>query len=604
MDQIYGNTASIRQTLLNQLKTVYELEIANKEFCTTALIDALCTFTHATGREVMVYLDRSGEVLSVAVGDQDRVELPSLSTRRSLERLSGIRCIHTHPNADGRLSPVDLQSLKKLKMDAMAAVGVNKLGEPTTMYVSILNERTPEGDYTINVLGPYAPNKVPHKGLFAEIRAADERVRPPQTQKVERERERVILAGIEPATPEYDPLEELAQLCDTADLEVVQTIRQNRAKADRATYLGQGKIRELALLVQAWDAGIVIFDDELSPAQIRNIEGQVGGARILDRTSLILDIFARRANTREGRLQVELAQIRYLLPRLTGWGAMMSRLGGGGGGGGGARRGVGEMQLELDRRRSRIRIQRMEEEIQALQAQRDVRRAARQRNAVPVVALVGYTNAGKSTLLNLLSGSDVLAEDKLFATLDPTSRRVESPGGAFLLVDTVGFINKLPHDLVRAFRATLEEVCHADLLLHIVDATSPARVRQMKVVESVLTELGAQGKPTLTIYNKTDALEQPIEEGQDVSLSALQGRGTVELLEAITKGLSDHRSALDVVLPHSMAHLVSQAYEQGQVVVCEYLEEGIHLQATAPAALANRLRTADINYVPEPEETW
>nr|MDD6336068.1 GTPase HflX [bacterium] len=297
-------------------------------------------------------------------------------------------------------------------------------------------------------------------------------------------------------------------------------------------------------------------------------------------------------STREGRLQVELAQMKYLLPRLSGYGTMMSRLGGGGGGGGGARRGVGEMQLELDRRRLRRRIFEMEQEIDTIKAQREIRRTGRERSSIPVVALVGYTNAGKSTLLNRLSGSDVLAEDKLFATLDPVSRRVESDGGAFLLVDTVGFINKLPHDLVDAFRATLEETLVADILLHVVDASSPARARQMQVVGNVLQQLGAGSKPMLTIYNKCDRLEAPPEEGQDVSLSARTGQGIDALLGAIRDTLASMRRVLDVVLPMSAGALVSQAYSRGQVLSCEYLEDGIHLKAMLKAEDASRVMAA------------
>ncbi|MCL2434091.1 MAG: GTPase HflX, partial [Clostridia bacterium] len=497
-NKIHGNLSGVRQTLLDGLLGLYDTEILNNEFLNEELVEKLCAFTHATGREAMVYLNRAGNVEAVALGEQDRVTLPPVKTRRSAERLCGLRCIHTHPGGDGRLSSVDVQTLKKLKLDAQCAIGVGGDGRPMRCYIGILDERTDAG-LTYNMLGPFSLSRIPHKGIFAEIRAADHRIKPPETVETKRDKPRAVLAGIDKATDDYDPIEELKELCDTAGYDAVFSLRQLRDKPDRTTYLGRGKVHDLQLLVQAWDADAVIFDDELSPGQIRNLQAELGDKlRILDRTALILEIFAQRASTHEGRLQVELAQIKYMMPRLIGSGLAYSRMGGGGGGGRGARRGGGEMELELDRRMLRERMHILEKQIAEVRKKRDTRR--QNADKTPVVALVGYTNAGKSTLLNTLTGSEVLAEDKLFATLDTTARRIESPGGAYVLVDTVGFINKLPHDLVQAFRATLEEAAYADLLVHMVDATNPARGRQMEVVVSVLRELGAGEKPVITVY--------------------------------------------------------------------------------------------------------
>nr|MDD6336373.1 GTPase HflX [bacterium] len=271
MNQIHGNLTGIRKTLIEKLESIYDMQTGRAQFCTPEMLEAMAAFTGTTGREAMVYLDRGGQVLAVAVGDQDRVSLPNLRSRRSQERLSGIRCIHTHPGGDSRLSDVDIQSLKKLKMDAMAAVGVRQ-GALTTMHVGILDSRLPSGDISVMIGGPYKATHIPDAGLWAEIEAADLRIRPPESQQTKRERERVVLAGIDGPEKDYDSLEELADLADTAGLDVVYTLRQVRDKPDSATYLGFGKMRELALDVQAWDADAVIFDDELSPAQIRNLE--------------------------------------------------------------------------------------------------------------------------------------------------------------------------------------------------------------------------------------------------------------------------------------------------------------------------------------------
>ena len=341
-------------------------------------------------------------------------------------------------------------------------------------------------------------------------------------------------------------------------------------------------------------ADAVIFDDELSPAQIHNIQKELGKTEIIDRTSLILGIFSNRASTHEGRLQVELAQTKYLLPRLTRHWTHLSRMGGGGSGGSGARRGEGETQLEVDRRTLRNRIEELEKEIDKIKTRRNVQRVARERSKIPIVALVGYTNAGKSTLMNYLSGSNVLVEDKLFATLDPISRRINFGCGDFLLVDTVGFIRKLPHDLVNAFRATLEETRYADLLLHVVDASSGDRTRQMEVVCEVLNQLGAGNKPILTVYNKCDISGVFFMGKDSVAVSAITGMGMENLKNSITQELSAKRTKLSVLLPLDSGALISRIYANGQATDCQYLEEGIHISATVTLEDASRLRASAI----------
>jgi len=600
MQKLTGNTDGIRRTYLTALEGIYEMEVDRKEFVTVDIIHALAAFTGATGREAMVYLDRSGRVESVAVGEQDRVSLPNLRKRRSEDRLSGLRCIHTHPGGNSTLSKVDIESLKYLRLDAIAAIGVAE-GKPVAMQVAILD--TPEDEtasldreLSFNLFGPYFVHDIPDDELWAEIEVADDRIRPDESKRAEKEIARAILVGIDvkQGNDEY-PLYELRQLADTAGFITVGYVTQARAKPDRAFYFGHGKLQELVLEIQKLRADAIIFDDELTPAQVRNIQKELGKKiELIDRTALILDIFSGRASTHEGRLQVELAQAKYLLPRMAGYWGHFSRMGGGGAGGGGARRGEGETQLEVDRRLLRRRVVELEREIDKVKARRDVQRIQRDRANIPIVALVGYTNAGKSTLMNTLSGSDVLAEDKLFATLDPKARKVNLGSGEFLLVDTVGFINKLPHDLVNAFRATLEEAKYADLLLHVVDASSENAHRQMEVVDEVLKELEAHTNPTLLVYNKTDIAGETIHGTDSVAISAMTGLGLDKLKDAVTKQLAEMRVKLEVLIPLDAGALVSRIYANGQVHDCIYEDTGIRISATVPQDDAARLRAVAI----------
>ena len=596
MSEILGNTEGVRRSYIEALENIYELEVERKEFCTMEIIETLAFFTGATGREAMVYIDRTGQILSVAVGEGDRVSLQAMSKRRSKDRLSGIRCIHTHPRGGSALSRVDIQSLKTLRLDAMAAIGVQD-GKANSMQIGILEGSDTEDEPFVNLFGPYPVNRIPDEMLWEQIALADETVRSKQI-KTELEFARAILVGIDGNPEDEEPLYELLQLANTAGFITVGSVVQQRDKPDNSHYIGYGKLHDLTLEIQRLQIDTVIFDDELTPAQIRNIQKELGKKiEVLDRTSLILDIFSSRASTHEGRLQVELAQVKYLLPRMTGYWTHMTRMAGGGAGGGGARRGEGETQLEVDRRLLRRRANELEKEIDKIKLRRDVGRAKREKSGIPIVALVGYTNAGKSTLMNHLSDSDVLAEDKLFATLDSVSRRVNYGFGDFLLVDTVGFIKKLPHDLVNAFRATLEEARYADLLLHVVDTSSDDRQSQMEVVGEVLKSLGANTNPIITVYNKCDLTHDIFLDEDSVAISAKTGLGMDRLKEIIAQKLALTRRAISVILPLDAGGLVSRIYGSGQVNKCEYKEDGIHLTAVVTIEDAARLQAIAIDEI-------
>ena len=404
--------------------------------------------------------------------------------------------------------------------------------------------------------------------------------------------DKVVIVGtdIDKEQKVEETLQELERLVETAGGETVGRIIQRRESPGPATYIGKGKLEELKVLQTETQATTVIFDDQLSPAQQRNLENALE-VKVLDRTALILDIFAQRARSHEGQLQVELAQMRYVLPRLGGKGLVLSRLGGGIG-----TRGPGETKLEVDRRRIRSKIHDIEEEIKNVCAQRAVHRSRREQSGLPCIAIVGYTNAGKSTLLNRLTDAGVLVEDKLFATLDPTIRLLVLPSGRkVLLADTVGFIRKLPHALIAAFRATLEEVVYADVLMHVLDAGAPDWQEQSKAVYDVLKELGVADKPMITVMNKTDSLSGPTKYQQlfwksgAVGISAKEGSGIEKLFEAIEEVLSRLNLAVTLLIPYEESGLMNLLFEQAVVQEKEYKPEGIEVRALLTPAVAGQL---------------
>ena len=423
-------------------------------------------------------------------------------------------------------------------------------------------------------------------------------------------KERAVLAGLSAASMDEHErstevsMEELAALVETAGGEAVAMLIQSRPSPEPRSFLGDGKVKELKELIQANECDLAVFDNELSPSQMR-VLGEELGVKVLDRSGLILDIFAQRARTREGQLQVELAQYKYLLPRLTGMWSHLVRQTASGGSSPIGTRGPGETQLETDRRHIRRKIQKLEEELAAVRKVRSTQRRKREKNAMPVVALVGYTNAGKSTLLNCLTGSDIPANDRLFDTLDTTTRRFRiDETQEVLLSDTVGFIRKLPTHLIEAFKATLEELSYADVLLHVIDISNPEWQEQARVVDQLIAQLGAQTTPCLRVYNKCDAYMGILPHGEDVvCISAKSGEGAAELVDKLSKMLDRGKRRVSVRLPYSASALLDALNREAVIHSMEYTEEGIEAEVTVAPELFGRLKAYIPGYT-EPREDW
>jgi len=473
-----------------------------------------------------VLLDRQGDVTHVMVGDARSIELPDWGRMRAGQgRLRGLRCVHTHLGQEP-LTRDDVTDLALLRLDAMAAITTRDDGLPGDVHVAALMPANEDGA-TVQFLEPVPPSRL-DLDFRAWIRALEEELARTTRTRTVGDGERAVLVVVTAgrgADETEAHTEELTELARSAGVEVVDVLVQRRPRVDPKTVVGAGKLQDLALRCFQSDVDLVIFDDDLTPTQARNLSERLD-LRVIDRTQLILDIFAQRAITADGKLQVELAQLKYVLPRLAQRSdRSLSRLAGGIGA-----RGPGETKLEIDRRRVRDRIARLERDLTALQRQRQGRRARRTRRGLPVLSIVGYTNAGKSTLLRTLTRRETLVEDKMFATLDPASRRLRFPRDQEVIVtDTVGFIRDLPRDLVAAFRATLEELREADLFLHVVDASSPELERRMAAVHGVLDELGLGGTPELLVFNKIDRLAP----GEGAALAHRHGAAAISARDRI-----------------------------------------------------------------------
>ncbi|WP_208492290.1 GTPase HflX [aff. Roholtiella sp. LEGE 12411] len=525
----------MKSSQLKQLQRLYHQRIPGDRITTSEFSQRLAAISTEVNQPVCAYLNRRGQVIRVGVGTPRQTQIPPLELPRyGAERLSGIRCIATHlkpePPNEAALTAMALQRLDALVVLNITGTGFTRRGGGATGYVKevYLAHLTPQESRTL-VTSPTAL-----KMVESQVQSPSWNISPPLSlddlaeqdlvdlvenleaefhrefiaQEVDADHDRVLIVGLMTSERSrqgfQDTLVELARLVDTAGGDVLQTVQQKRSRIHPQTVVGEGKVQEIALTAQTLGVNLVVFDRDLSPSQVRNLEMQIG-IRVVDRTEVILDIFAQRAQSRAGKLQVELAQLEYMQPRLAGRGRTMSRLGGGIG-----TRGPGETKLETERRAIQQRISRLQKEVNQLQAHRSRLRQRRQHQEVPSVALVGYTNAGKSTLLNALTNAEVYTADQLFATLDPTTRRLVIPHGEadepeeILITDTVGFIHELPTSLMDAFRATLEEVTEADALLHLVDLSHPAWLSHIRAVREILAQMPVTPGPALVAFNKID----------------------------------------------------------------------------------------------------
>ncbi|MBD2293193.1 GTPase HflX [Anabaena sphaerica FACHB-251] len=532
METIFGNLQGLKSSQLKQLQRLYHQRISGDRITTPEFAQRLAAISTEINQPVCAYLNRRGQVIRVGVGTPRQTQIPPLELPRyGAERLSGIRCIATHlkpePPNEAALTAMALQRLDALVVLNITGAGFTRRGGGATGYVKeaylahlVSNSKqlvltqssginTPDSALYSNVSPPLSLDAIADQDFLDLVESLEEEFRREYiAQEVDADHDRVVIVGMltDNMTPQQfqDTIAELARLVDTAGGDVLQTLQQKRSRIHPQTVIGEGKVQEVALTAQTLGANLIVFDRDLSPAQVRNLEAQIG-VRVVDRTEVILDIFAQRAQSGAGKLQVELAQLEYMLPRLTGRGRAMSRLGGGIG-----TRGPGETKLETERRAIQKRISRLQQEVNQLQAHRCRLRQRRQHREVPSVALVGYTNAGKSTLLNALTNAEVYTADQLFATLDPTTRRLVIPHAdtnepqETLITDTVGFIHELPASLMDAFRATLEEVTEADALLHLVDLSHPAWLSHIRSVRDILAQMPITPGPALVVFNKID----------------------------------------------------------------------------------------------------
>jgi GTPase len=556
ISNIDGNLQGLKANQIHRLEKLYNRRIPPGEIITQEFARQLAEVSHEIHRQVGVLVNRNGYVEHVTVGNARSIVLPDLKrVRMGADRFRGLRCLHTHLSGEG-LTQDDLTDLALLRLDLMAAIDVRSDGMPGLVRAAHLlpanSHPSPTGVAEVDdetssqehspiwgFLDPQTPSQL-DVDFIALIESLEEevararRVRNPRDQ-----RDRAILVGVTTGSAAFtqESVDELRELARSAGVVVLDSIIQRRQKLDPRSLVGRGKLDELIIRSLQLGVDAIIFDQNLTPAQVRVIN-EATDLKIIDRTQLILDIFAQRAQSREGKIQVELAQLKYMLPRLTGSGIEMSRLMGGIGG-----RGPGETKLEVDRRRVRDRIHLLEKQIEQIRTSRRVQRTRRMRRDLPIISIVGYTNAGKSTLLNMLTASTVTAEDRMFATLDPTSRRLRLPRDQEVIInDTVGFIRDLPPDLITAFRATLEEMEGSNILIHLVDASSAQVEDHIAAVHKILDELNLSQIPRLLVFNKSDLLStertESMQQGFDaIFISALDRQSLLPLTRRVSEML-------------------------------------------------------------------
>jgi GTPase len=504
MKRVFGNTGGLKASQVKRLGNFYRRRVPPEHLITFELVRDLTGLSHELRRQIGLLIDRAGKIAYVIVGNHQGIVLPNTREYRVAPgRLKGLRCIHTHLAGES-LTRDDLTDLALLRLDMMAAISMDGKGLSHRIHAAHIMPGSSKSE-PYRILPPLSPRNLDIgcleliQALESELSQIDSRHAPDDG------RERALIVSVTTAGSRTakDDLAELAELVRSNGIEVIEKVLQHRRSIDSRFLMGLGKLQDLSILAMQKGATVIIFDQELNPSQIRSITDLIE-LKVIDRTQLILDIFAQRAQTREGKLQVELAQLKYLLPRLVTKNTAMSRLTGGIGG-----RGPGETKLEINRRRVYDRITRLEDELSRVIRQRRQRRAKRIKRGLAVISIIGYTNAGKSTLLNTLTKSDVLAESRLFATLDPSSRRLKFPRDTEVIVtDTVGFIKNLPADLMAAFRATLEELEGADLLLHVIDISHERFIDQIASVEKILCDLKIDRIPIIRVLNKQDLVDR------------------------------------------------------------------------------------------------
>jgi GTP-binding protein HflX len=588
---IYGNIDGIRKTVLEKLESIYDTKVPKDSICSQELINLISEATLYLNREVSVAIDRKGNIVSIAIGDSTTVEMPEINIKE--KKLSGIRIVHTHPNGNSRLSAIDMSALIKLRLDCMCAIGVSDGGcTNVTLGFCNVEDELLIGEMTES----FSSDEALKYNILDKIRYIESLME--DKEIIEDNTERAILVGIE----NEESIEELAELAKACNVKVVDMVLQKKATADSTFYVGKGKVEEISLLAQALGANVIIFDDELLASQVRNLEENIG-VKVIDRTTLILEIFARRARSRESKIQVELAQLKYRLPRLSGLGSVLSRTGGGIG-----TRGPGEKKLEVDKRHIREQIYDLTKELKKIKQVRETQRE--RRSNIPKVSLVGYTNAGKSTLRNKLCEiampkesirkEKVFEADMLFATLDITTRAIELPDSRIITVtDTVGFVRKLPHDLVEAFKSTLEEVVYADLLLHVVDVSSDNTEKQIQAVNEVLMQLGVKDKPIILVLNKVDrAAEENIKgiknkyaNEKTICISARKEINLDSLINEVSNLLPNKLVKTEYIIPYSNQEIVAFLHRNSKVEKQEYEEEGTYICALVDTEVYNKCKT-------------
>lgn len=599
---IRGNLDGIKKVYIEALEELFEMDCPRELLISYELLGTICRISGSINKEISIYINRRGKIVDISIGDSNTVNLEALTEKRSQQGLSGIRCIHTHPGGGAMLSPIDVTALISLKFDCISAIGLRE-GQAQEFSTGVL--KTMDGKISEEVLieGPMSIDKIEEYDFLSKVQGIEEELYDKTHSINENEKERVILVGglNNDQFSTEESLNELQELAETAGAEVIYKISQNKSKVDKAYYIGSGKAREISLLRQNLMADTVIFDDELTGAQVRNLEELIG-CKVIDRTTLILDIFAQRAKSRDGKIQVELAQLKYRLPRLVGFGLNLSRTGGGIG-----TRGPGEKKIEIDRRIIRNRITDLERELEALKKVRNTQREKRISNEIPVVSIVGYTNAGKSTLRNRLcemAGVEkerVFEANMLFATLDTTTRLINLPSGKdVLLSDTIGFIRKLPHDLVEAFKSTLEEIVYSDYLIHLVDASNINAVTQIETVNAVLKDIGAEDKRAILVFNKIDAADEEklaILRGkyaEALEVSALNGINLEELLSKIDSEVYNDFVTAELLIPYSEGGVLSYLHNNNCVISEEFREDGTYVQIRTTSDVFGRVKEYEV----------